>query len=71
MKTSAVSLPTLLPLACEQTKEGRVDYDSLEADMGAKDPSLLPVPIALMQDPAPVDLDMLVTTASACKGVPR
>ena len=30
-------------------------------ELGTDDPTLLPVPIALAQEPAPVDLDALVT----------
>ena len=33
-------------------------------ELGTDDPTLLPVPIALAQEPAPVDLDTLVTRAN-------
>ena len=34
-------------------------------EFGTDDPTLLPVPIALAQEPAPVDLDTLVTHGHA------
>ena len=33
----------------------------MSEDLGADHPSLEPVPIALTQDPAPVDLDMIIS----------
>ena len=57
MQTTAESLqPYIKPVA-----EGNESEDeTMSGDLGADDPTLLPVPIALAQDPAPVDLDIMV-----------